>query len=250
MPHAAQTYSGSSAPAQSSGCSPLPSQHQLPHYPPGVKAPGAGLVADSEHGVPPSVALNTQRPTSTVPPQPQQAPQVRPNAFPGSLSDLVASFESVKQKGAWPRLHRVCVHAQARLTCCVLYVCVCAAAPHRMSNLDQVHKLLQGSYSSMPQPQDTEKYVWQRVGIGRLLTARLAGRSITCPGTLFRHRRTTRRRRTRFSTLQAFSRSSTSRRCSTCSTTFRAPINSAWPPIEVEGMFETDCLLGTSRRKS
>ncbi|KAI0734959.1 Not1 N-terminal domain, CCR4-Not complex component-domain-containing protein [Fomitopsis betulina] len=128
MPHAAQTYSGSSAPAQSSGCSPLPSQHQLPHYPPGVKAPGAGLVADSEHGVPPSVALNTQRPTSTVPPQPQQAPQVRPNAFPGSLSDLVASFESVKQK-----------------------------APHRMSNLDQVHKLLQGSYSSMPQPQDTEK---------------------------------------------------------------------------------------------
>jgi len=30
-------------------------------------------------------------------------------------------------------------------------------APHRMSNLDQVHKLLQGSYSSMPQPQDTEK---------------------------------------------------------------------------------------------
>ena len=28
-----------------------------------------------------------------------------------------------------------------------------------MSNLDQVHKLLQGSYSSMPQPQDTEKCV-------------------------------------------------------------------------------------------
>jgi len=59
---------------------------------------------------------------------PQQAPQTRPNAFPGSLSDLVVSFETVKQK-----------------------------APHRMSNLDQVHKLLQGSYSSMPQPQDTEK---------------------------------------------------------------------------------------------
>ena len=28
-----------------------------------------------------------------------------------------------------------------------------------MPNLDQVHKLLQGSYSSMPQPQDTEKCV-------------------------------------------------------------------------------------------
>ena len=28
-----------------------------------------------------------------------------------------------------------------------------------MSNLDQLHKLLEGSYSSMPQPQDTEKSV-------------------------------------------------------------------------------------------
>lgn len=54
--------------------------------------------------------------------------QQRASAFPGSLSDLVMSFENVKQK-----------------------------APHRMSNLDQVHKLLQGSYTSMPQPQDTEK---------------------------------------------------------------------------------------------
>lgn len=30
-------------------------------------------------------------------------------------------------------------------------------ATHRMSNLEQVHKLLEGSYSSMPQPQDTDK---------------------------------------------------------------------------------------------
>ncbi|KAH9918113.1 Not1 N-terminal domain, CCR4-Not complex component-domain-containing protein [Fomitopsis serialis] len=119
--------------AQSSGSSPLPPT-QLPQYPPGVKAPGAGLAADHDHSVPPGVApqqlnLGAQRPGSTVPSQmPQQAPQTRPNAFPGSLSDLVVSFETVKQK-----------------------------APHRMSNLDQVHKLLQGSYSSMPQPQDTEK---------------------------------------------------------------------------------------------
>ena len=28
-----------------------------------------------------------------------------------------------------------------------------------MSNLGEVHKLLEGSYTSMPQPQDTEKYV-------------------------------------------------------------------------------------------
>ena len=30
-------------------------------------------------------------------------------------------------------------------------------AAHRMANLDQVHKLLDGGYSNMPQPQDTEK---------------------------------------------------------------------------------------------
>jgi CCR4-NOT transcription complex subunit 3 len=52
------------------------------------------------------------------------------SSFPGSLSDLVSSFEAVKQK-----------------------------APHRMANLEQVHKLLASSYADMPQPQDTEKCV-------------------------------------------------------------------------------------------
>lgn len=33
-------------------------------------------------------------------------------------------------------------------------------APHRMNNLDQVNKLLDGSYHSMPQPMDTEKYAY------------------------------------------------------------------------------------------
>ncbi|KAH9843689.1 Not1 N-terminal domain, CCR4-Not complex component-domain-containing protein [Rhodofomes roseus] len=135
MPQQAQAYPSSSAPAanaQSSSSSPLPPT-QLPQYPPGVKASGAGPALDLEHSVPPGVIpqqnLGVQRPGSTVPTQmPQQAPPARPSAFPGSLSDLVVSFENVKQK-----------------------------APHRMSNLDQVHKLLQGSYSSMPQPQDTEK---------------------------------------------------------------------------------------------
>lgn len=69
--------------------SPLPpstqTQAQLPQFPPGVK-------------------LDVQRPPSALPqpqPQPQQQPQqpVQRNAFPGSLSDLVASFETVKQKG-------------------------------------------------------------------------------------------------------------------------------------------------------
>lgn len=95
---------------------PLPQQAIPPQYPPGVK------VQDMQ-------AVGAQRPPSTrgsVPPHLQQGQQR--TAFPGSLSDLVVSFENVKQK-----------------------------AVHRMSNLDQVHKLLDGSYSSMPQPQDTEK---------------------------------------------------------------------------------------------
>lgn len=31
-------------------------------------------------------------------------------------------------------------------------------APHRMTNLGEVHKLLEGGYSNVPQPHDTEKY--------------------------------------------------------------------------------------------
>ena len=63
-----------------------------------------------------------------APPQPGQQTQQQRNLT--SLSDLVVSYENAKQK-----------------------------ANVRMSNLDQVHKLLEGSYSSMPQPQDTEKSV-------------------------------------------------------------------------------------------
>jgi hypothetical protein len=63
---------------QALGSSPLPpaaqTQAQQPQFPPGVK-------------------LETQRPPSAL-----QQPAQR-NAFPGSLSDLVASFEAVKQKG-------------------------------------------------------------------------------------------------------------------------------------------------------
>ena len=39
-----------------------------------------------------------------------------------------------------------------------------------MSNLDQVHKLLEGSYSSMPQPQDTEKYDYHHRSFVYVLT--------------------------------------------------------------------------------
>lgn len=84
-----------------------------PQFPPGVKLqnpPGSAR--------PPSVVQN-------APIQPQAQ---RTANLPGSISDLVASFEGVKQK-----------------------------AVHRMTNLEQVHKLLEGGYSSAPQPEDTDK---------------------------------------------------------------------------------------------
>ncbi|KAK0231158.1 Not1 N-terminal domain, CCR4-Not complex component-domain-containing protein [Armillaria fumosa] len=90
--------------ASTSGSSPLPSQAQAPQFPPGVKVP-----------------------TETISVQQPPRPSAAPGAFPGSLSDLVVSFESVKQKAL------------------------------RLPNNDNVHKMLEGGYSSMPQPQDTEK---------------------------------------------------------------------------------------------
>ncbi|EKM59625.1 uncharacterized protein PHACADRAFT_250243 [Phanerochaete carnosa HHB-10118-sp] len=99
---------------------PTQTQQAMPQYPPGVDQPPPGMIgAPQQQGTRPSSAAAQQI-------LPQQ--QMRSNAFPGSLSDLVTSFENVKQK-----------------------------APHRMSDLNHVHKLLEGSYSSMPQPQDTEK---------------------------------------------------------------------------------------------
>ncbi|KAH7888032.1 Not1 N-terminal domain, CCR4-Not complex component-domain-containing protein [Phlebopus sp. FC_14] len=101
---------------------------QPPQYPPGVKVPPPG----EQHAaaVQPQLGAGMQRPTSTAPAQQSAQVQPRPSAsaFPGSLSDLVASFETVKQK-----------------------------APHRMNNLGEVHKLLEGGYTSAPQPVDTEK---------------------------------------------------------------------------------------------
>ncbi|EJF63014.1 hypothetical protein DICSQDRAFT_103482 [Dichomitus squalens LYAD-421 SS1] len=122
LPPSGQSFPGASAPA---GASPMPhpaqQQPQPPQFPPGVP------VNNSEHAKLPQAPPGTRPDSAAASGLPSQMQQ-RANAFPGSLSDLVMSFENVKQK-----------------------------APHRMSNLDQVHKLLQGSYSSMPQPQDTEK---------------------------------------------------------------------------------------------
>ncbi|KAF8843186.1 hypothetical protein BDN67DRAFT_964839 [Paxillus ammoniavirescens] len=102
----------------------IPSSSQLPQHPPGVKVPPA---TEQQSVTQQQPSAGMQRPSSANPAQ--QAPG-RPTAsvFPGSLSDLVASFETVKQK-----------------------------APHRMNNLGEVHKLLEGGYTNAPQPVDTEK---------------------------------------------------------------------------------------------
>ncbi|KAF8165089.1 Not1 N-terminal domain, CCR4-Not complex component-domain-containing protein [Crassisporium funariophilum] len=104
---------------------PVPSQtQQQPIFPPGVKVSHVEQQQAGSSQV--SQNVGAHRPSSIA----QQVPQHRtnlPTAFPGSLSDLVVSFENVKQKAL------------------------------RAHNLDQVHKMLEGGYSSVPQPQDTEK---------------------------------------------------------------------------------------------
>jgi CCR4-NOT transcription complex subunit 3 len=79
--------------------------------------------------IPQQQSIGAQRPTSANATQQLQQPRSTvSSAFPGSLSDLVVSYENVKQKAA-----------------------------HRKTNLDQVQKMLEGGYASVPQPQDTEK---------------------------------------------------------------------------------------------
>ncbi|KAF7331744.1 hypothetical protein MKEN_00054200 [Mycena kentingensis (nom. inval.)] len=97
---------------------------QQPQFPPGVKVPHGEQAGASSTPIMP-IQPGQQRPLSAAPTAP---PRTNASAFPGSLSDLVVSFESVKQKAA-----------------------------NRMNNLDQVHKMLEGGYASVPQPQDTEK---------------------------------------------------------------------------------------------
>ncbi|KAH0587107.1 hypothetical protein H2248_005924 [Termitomyces sp. 'cryptogamus'] len=100
--------------------SPPSSQTTQPQFPPGVKPPTGEQATHAAGG--------GQQPPLASKPVPQQQQRASSTAFPGSLSDLVVSFENVKQKAA-----------------------------HRMTNLDQVHKMLEGGHSNVPQPQDTEK---------------------------------------------------------------------------------------------
>lgn len=125
-------------------------------FPPGVK------VAQNDQQQQQPAIGNQRPPTSTQQQQqPQQPPQARPltsSAFPGSLQDLVVSFENVKQKGmSEDRAIDLRSDPIGRL------------AAMRMNNLDQVHKMLEGGYTSMPQPQDTEKFVFTGSLISRVL---------------------------------------------------------------------------------
>lgn len=122
---------------------------QQPQFPPGMKPPpqaqaSASSPADQVVGAQMALApeqqqLPVQRPASSPLGvlqqqqfQQQQQQQQQRSAAPSSqfpaLSDLVASFENVKQK-----------------------------APHRMANLDQVNKMLEGSHANHPEPRDAEK---------------------------------------------------------------------------------------------
>jgi CCR4-NOT transcription complex subunit 3 len=103
LPQQVQQYT-LNAPGLLSMSSPMPSSsQQQPQFPPGVKVP---LVSGGEQSagqlIPPPPqqpqTIGAQRPPSAS----QQAAQQRSavaSTFPGSLSDLVASFENVKQKG-------------------------------------------------------------------------------------------------------------------------------------------------------
>ncbi|PPQ79494.1 hypothetical protein CVT25_003376 [Psilocybe cyanescens] len=149
-PIQAQSNSSQSLQSQqappTSGPSPLPQQlqqytqrpkspppvsvqvQQQPMFPPGVKVPQ--VEQQTASGSIPTLipqSVGAQRPASAAQSAPLQQHQRPPAAFPGSLSDLVVSFENVKQKAL------------------------------RAHNLDQVHKMLEGGYSNAPQPQDTEK---------------------------------------------------------------------------------------------
>ena len=90
----------------SSPLPPIQTSAQQPQFPPGVKL---------DMGRPPSALQQQQQQ-----PQPHQQTAQR-NAFPGSLSDLVASFETVKQKGEQFSINRWC--SEVALTC------ACTRAP-------------------------------------------------------------------------------------------------------------------------
>lgn len=148
------------ATATSNTSSPLPSAQQptqaqpqqgtVPQFPPGVKvAAGSETQAQTQQSqpqpqqpmaqpaqqLPPGVlaAAAGHRPPSAVPTPGMTPDRIPPRssstAFPAGLSDLVASFESVKQKGVWfyPLFSPECMLIYAsfrrfRWVCCMVGV--------------------------------------------------------------------------------------------------------------------------------
>jgi CCR4-NOT transcription complex subunit 3 len=97
LPQQVQHYSSGAQGLPSADSSPAPAAAQ-PQFPPGVKV----AQGDQQIQIPQQQSIGTQRPlsanaTQQLPPQLQRSSV--PSAFPGSLSDLVVSFENVKQKG-------------------------------------------------------------------------------------------------------------------------------------------------------
>lgn len=79
------------------GSSPTPPSSQALQFPPGADQPPPGMI-----GAPQQLQGGTRPPSAAAQQMlPQQQPKQGPNAFPGSLSDLVTSFENVKQRGAY-----------------------------------------------------------------------------------------------------------------------------------------------------
>lgn len=98
LPQQVQQYSTSAPGLPSAESPPSPAVVQ-PQFPPGVKV----AQADQQLPVPQQQSIGAQRSPSVNALQPLQPPvqqrSTMSSGFPGSLSDLVVSFESVKQKG-------------------------------------------------------------------------------------------------------------------------------------------------------
>jgi CCR4-NOT transcription complex subunit 3 len=82
--------------------SPPSATQSQPIFPPGVK------VAQGEQQQQP--AIGYQRPLSSAAPPSQQPRASASSAFPGSLQDLVVSFENVKQKGGQQMIKQLARH--------------------------------------------------------------------------------------------------------------------------------------------
>ncbi|THH18028.1 hypothetical protein EW146_g2897 [Bondarzewia mesenterica] len=125
--------------------SPLPQQVQ--QVPSGATVPAAAAVAAAQ-GLPHSTSSGSPPLTAPLQQQPQFPPGVKvaEQQQQGVPMHIPQQQQVVGQRlpSAAPATQLMTPSLQQRTA-------------HRMTNLDQVHKLLEGGYSTLPQPQDTEK---------------------------------------------------------------------------------------------